>query len=82
MRLAAPDAHWCKPPNMDPEGTRAYRASIVSFSRPDEMLDLAREAGLSHAGHIGPDEIVTRYFAGRSDGLKPAKGESFLIATV
>jgi methyltransferase (TIGR00027 family) len=64
------------------ERARAAGTPFVSFFRPEEMLDLAREAGFSHAEHIGTDEIVARYFEGRSDGLKPAKGESFLIATV
>ena len=31
MQLAAPDAHWRKRPDMDPEGTRGYRASIVGL---------------------------------------------------
>lgn len=64
------------------ERARAAGTPFVSFFRPEEMLDLAREAGFAHAEHIGTDDIVARYFAGRSDGLKPAKGESFLIAVV
>lgn len=64
------------------ERARAAGTPFVSFFRPDEMLDLAREAGFSQAEHIGTDDIVARYFSGRSDALKPAKGESFLIATV
>jgi methyltransferase (TIGR00027 family) len=64
------------------ERARAAGTPFVSFFRPEEMLDLAREAGFSHAEHIGTDEIAARYFDSRSDGLKPAKGESFLIATV
>lgn len=64
------------------ERARAAGTPFVSFFRPDEMLDLAREAGFSRAEHIGTDDIVARYFSGRSDALKPAKGESFLIATV
>lgn len=64
------------------ERARAAGTPFVSFFRPEEMLDLAREAGFSRAEHIGTDAIVARYFSARSDGLKPAKGESFLIATV
>lgn len=64
------------------ERARAAGTPFVSFFRPDEMLDLAREAGFSQAEHVGTDDIVARYFGGRSDALKPAKGESFLIATV
>ncbi|POR50160.1 MerR family transcriptional regulator [Paraburkholderia eburnea] len=64
------------------EHARAAGTPFVSFFRPDEMLDLAREVGFSQAEHIGTGDIVARYFSGRSDALKPAKGESFLIATV
>lgn len=64
------------------ERARAAGTPFESFFRPGEMLDLAREAGFSRAEHIGTEEIVARYFADRSDGLRPAMGESFLIATV
>ncbi len=64
------------------ERARAAGTPFVSFFRPDEMLDLAREAGFSRAEHIGTGDIVARYFSERSDALKPAKGESFLIAKV
>jgi methyltransferase (TIGR00027 family) len=60
---------------------RAAGTPFVSFFSPDEMLSLAREAGFREARHIGTDALAQRYFAGRSDGLKPASGESFLIAT-
>ncbi|WP_322044626.1 class I SAM-dependent methyltransferase [Paraburkholderia sp. J67] len=64
------------------ERARAAGTPFVSFFRPEEMLALAREAGFTRAEHVGTDDIVARYFADRSDGLRPAKGESFLIATV
>ncbi|MBB3257404.1 methyltransferase (TIGR00027 family) [Paraburkholderia bannensis] len=44
MQLAAPDAHWRKRPDMDPEGTRGYRASIVGRARLIEDLVAARLA--------------------------------------
>ncbi len=63
---------------------RAARASgtpFISFFRPPEMVALAREAGFKDARHISTDDLTQRYFAGRADGLRPANGEVFLIAT-
>ncbi len=63
---------------------RAARASgtpFISFFTPAEMVALAREAGLKEARHISTAELTERYFAGRADGLRPANGEVFLIAT-
>jgi hypothetical protein len=44
-------------------------------------VELAREAGFRDAQHISRDDVIRRYFAGRSDGLVPASGEEFLIAS-
>jgi methyltransferase (TIGR00027 family) len=60
---------------------RAAGTPFISFFSPDEMIALAREAGFREARHVGTSELTRRYFEGRSDGLKPASGESFLIAT-
>ncbi|MDR3095716.1 MAG: SAM-dependent methyltransferase, partial [Paraburkholderia sp.] len=64
------------------ERARAAGTPFLSFFRPEDMLALAKEAGFSKAGHVSTADIVARYFAGRSDGLRPSTGESFLIATV
>lgn len=64
------------------ERAKAAGTPFVSFFRPEEMLQMARAAGFSQAEHISREEIIRRYFAGRSDGLKPSSGEEFLIATV
>ncbi|CAB3792855.1 hypothetical protein LMG28688_03600 [Paraburkholderia caffeinitolerans] len=64
------------------ERARAAGTPFLSFFRPEEMLALAQEAGFSKAEHVSTADIVARYFAGRSDGLRPSTGESFLIATV
>jgi methyltransferase (TIGR00027 family) len=53
---------------------------FVSLFEPDEMLALAREAGLADVTHVSTKDIVARYFEGRPDGLRPSSGESFLIA--
>ncbi|MFP3562271.1 hypothetical protein SB861_68465, partial [Paraburkholderia sp. SIMBA_049] len=34
MQLAAPDVHWCKRGDMDPEGTRGYRAQRLRVVAP------------------------------------------------
>jgi methyltransferase (TIGR00027 family) len=64
------------------ERARAAGTPFLSFFRPEDMLALAREAGFAKAEHVSTADIVARYFAGRSDGLRPSTGESFLVATV
>lgn len=63
-------------------GARASGTPFVSLFRPEEMLALGREAGFREVRHVGTEALIERYFAGRADGLIPATGESFLIATV
>jgi hypothetical protein len=45
------------------------------------MLALAREAGFKDAQHVPGASLAQRYFAGRTDGLRPSSGEDFLVAT-
>lgn len=62
---------------------RAARASgtpFISFFSPPEMLALAREAGFREVRHVSTADMIERYFSGRADGLRPARGEEFLIA--
>ncbi|HVZ81316.1 MAG TPA: class I SAM-dependent methyltransferase [bacterium] len=54
---------------------------FLSFFTPQEMMDLARACGFSEARHVSRDELVRRYFAGRTDGFLPGHGEEFLVAT-
>ncbi|WP_322029425.1 class I SAM-dependent methyltransferase [Paraburkholderia sp. J76] len=63
------------------ERAKAAGTPFVSFFAPDEMLALAREAGLRDARHVSTADLTARYFAHRSDGLRPASGESILVAT-
>ncbi len=63
------------------ERARAAGTPFVSFFRPDEMLALAREAGFRVARHVSRADLIERYFDARIDGLKPASGEEFLVAT-
>lgn len=61
------------------EGARASGTPFVSFYTPQEMLGLARDAGLTHARHLPGTALGDRYFAGRTDGLRPSSGEDFLL---
>jgi methyltransferase (TIGR00027 family) len=62
-------------------GARASGTPFVSFFAPADLEALAREAGFRHVEHVSGPQIAERYFANRTDGLRPARGEEFLIAT-
>ena len=61
-------------------GARASGTPFVSFYTPEEMLALAGSAGFRDARHVSPAMLAERYFADRTDGLRPG-GEQFLVAT-
>lgn len=63
------------------KGARASGNPFISYFSPDEMLDLAREAGFNKPENISSADLAKRYFVGRTDKLSPASGEVFLIAT-
>lgn len=62
------------------ERARAAGTPFVSFFSPADMLALAREAGFAQARYVCTADITARYFADRSDGLRPSSGEAFLVA--
>jgi methyltransferase (TIGR00027 family) len=62
------------------QGARASGTPFVSFYAPQEMLAMAREAGFADVRHVSGASLGERYFAGRSDGLRPSTGEDFLAA--
>jgi methyltransferase (TIGR00027 family) len=62
------------------ERARAAGTPFVSFFAPRDMLALAREAGFRETRYVATADLTERYFAGRRDGLRPASGESFLVA--
>jgi methyltransferase (TIGR00027 family) len=77
---------------MDPEvrpgveqaaaGARASGTPFISFFTPDDMLALARHAGFKEVQHVSAATLTQRYFAGRTDGLRPPKNsEELLVAT-
>jgi methyltransferase (TIGR00027 family) len=65
---------------MAQNGARASGTPFISFFTPDEMLQMAREAGFKDVGHVSGTTLNDRYFAGRGDGLRVSTGEDFLIA--
>src|SRR5438552_13254297 len=64
------------------KGARASGTPFISFFTPTEILTLAREAGFREVQHVSADTLTQRYFAGRTDGLRPpSNSEELLIAT-
>jgi methyltransferase (TIGR00027 family) len=61
---------------------RAAGTPFVSLFAPADMIALAVEAGLGKARHVSAADLGERYFAGRSDGLRPSSSEALLVATV
>ncbi|HEV7225905.1 MAG TPA: class I SAM-dependent methyltransferase, partial [Pirellulales bacterium] len=62
------------------KGARASGTPFISFFTPPEMLALAREAGFREIRHVSAAALTQRYFAGRTDGLRPGS-EELLVAT-
>ena len=79
LELADPDVR----PGLEMavRGARASGTPFISFFTPVEMLSLARECGLRDVRHVSSADLAERYFAGRSDGLRPPdNAEEFLVA--
>jgi hypothetical protein len=67
---------------MAAKGARASGTPFISFFTPPEIVGLAREAGFSEARHVSAADLTQRYFAGRTDGLRPPNNaEELLVAT-
>jgi len=63
-------------------GARANHTPFISFFTPAEMLSLASDAGFKEVRHVSAAMLSERYFAGRSDGLRPPNNsEELLVAT-
>ncbi|HEX7932613.1 MAG TPA: class I SAM-dependent methyltransferase [Paraburkholderia sp.] len=66
---------------MAEKGARASGTPFLSFFTPPQMLALAREAGFAEARHVSAADLTRRYFAQRTDGLRPPdNAEELLIA--
>jgi methyltransferase (TIGR00027 family) len=63
------------------KGARASGTPFISFFTPPEILTLAREAGFREVRHVSADTLTRRYFASRTDGLRPPNNaEELLVA--
>jgi len=62
------------------KGAAASGTPFATLFRPAEILAMAREAGFQETKRISGTSLADRYFAGRTDGLRPASGEDFLVA--
>ena len=63
------------------KGARAAGTPFLSFWTPDEIVALARSAGFRDVRHVSNEVLNERYFDGRTDGLRTARGEELLVAT-
>jgi methyltransferase (TIGR00027 family) len=64
------------------KGARAAGTPFISFYTPDELLAVAKRVGFTNARHVAGSLLAERYFAGRTDGLRPTNGEDLLVATI
>lgn len=62
------------------KGARASGTPFLSLIAPDEMLALAKSSGFNKVQHVSGAHLTQRYFAGRTDGLRPGS-EELLVAT-
>jgi len=64
-------------------GARASGTPFISFFTPDEILALAHDAGFKEVRHVSAEMLAQRYFADRTDGLRPPRNsEELLVAAV
>jgi methyltransferase (TIGR00027 family) len=64
------------------QGARASGTPFLSFFTPTQMLTLAREAGFREVLHVSAATLTQRYFADRTDGLRPPNNsEELLVAS-
>src|SRR5262249_39120163 len=79
LALVEPDE---RPARQATEGlARAAGTPFISFFTPAEMLALARDAGFRDARHVSAGSLAERYFAGRTDGLRPSSSEELVVGT-
>jgi methyltransferase (TIGR00027 family) len=63
-------------------GAKANGTPFVSFFAPAEMLALAQDAGFREVQHVSAATLAERYFADRTDGLRPPNNaEELLVAS-
>ncbi|MDF2119503.1 class I SAM-dependent methyltransferase [Roseiarcaceae bacterium H3SJ34-1] len=80
LELADPDVR----PGLEmaAKGARNSGTPFISFFTPADMLALARENGFREARHVSAAALGERYFADRTDGLRPPNNaEELVVAT-
>lgn len=77
LELAAPEVR----PGLEmaQKGAKASGTPFISFYTPQEIVALAREAGFKEARHVSAADLAQRYFAGRTDGLRPPENAEELV---
>jgi len=78
MELSDPDERVGR--EMAEKGARASGTPFISFFTGDEITALALKNGFKSATYVTAQDQTQRYFANRTDGLKPSKSEELLIA--
>ncbi|WP_321795661.1 class I SAM-dependent methyltransferase [Caballeronia sp. J97] len=81
IEFADPDAR----PGLEmaEKGARASGTPFISFFTPAQIQSLAHDAGFRDARHVSAQDLTQRYFANRTDGLRPPRNaEALLVATM
>lgn len=66
---------------MAEKGARESGTPFISFFTPEEIVKLAREASFKEVQHVSAATLSQRYFASRTDGLRPPNNaEELLVA--
>ena len=74
LRLAAPGAGWRQRPDMDPQGTRGYRAGVVARARfIEDLVGDHRDRGVG-LETPAPDRSGLRHVAGAAAGSGRLRG--------
>jgi len=66
---------------VDGTAVRVALWRAVSCDTPEERLAQAREVGFKDAQHVAGTVLAERYFADRTDVLRPSSGEDLVVAT-
>jgi methyltransferase (TIGR00027 family) len=67
---------------MAARGASASGTPFISYFTPQDVVAMARDAGFRDARHVSAADLTRRYFASRTDGLRPPYGaEELLVAT-
>ncbi|MGH1552429.1 class I SAM-dependent methyltransferase [Streptomyces sp. L7] len=62
------------------EGARAAGTPFLSFFTPEQVLALGRECGFREVRYVSAADLAERYFAARTDGVGPSRGEEVMVA--